>query len=87
MKDIETDTHIIYHIAKQMKQESKDIVGEKCIWDDNGVLAFNEEEKKQAWKQHYERLLNGEFPWREENLSTADPVLGPPLLITKEMVV
>ena len=44
MKDIETDTHIIYHIAKQLKQENKAIVGKKCIWDDNGVLAFNEED-------------------------------------------
>ena len=29
-----------------MKQENKDIVAEKCIWGDNGVLAFNEEDKK-----------------------------------------
>ena len=70
-----------------MKQENKDIVGEKCIRDDDGVLAFNEEEKKKVWKQHYERLLNVEFPWREEDLSTANPVLGPPLLVTKDMVV
>ena len=86
MKDIETDTHIIYCISKQMKQENKD-KNEKCIQDDNGVLAFNEEDKKKAWKQHYERLLNVEFPWKEEDLSIPDPVLGPPLLITKEMVV
>ena len=86
MKGIETDKHI-YRIAKQMKQENKDTVGKKCIRDDNSVLAFNEEEKKKAWKQHYERLLNVEFPWREEDLSTVDPVLGPSLLITKEMVV
>ena len=79
MKDIETDTHIIYRIAKQMKQRNKDTVGEKCIQYENGVLAFNEEDKKKAWKQHYERLLNFEFPWREEDLSTADPVIGPPL--------
>ena len=70
-----------------MKQENKDIVGEKYIRDDNGVLAFNEEDKKKAQKQHYERLLNLELPWGEENLSTADPVFGPHLLITKEMVV
>ena len=86
MKDIEPDTHIIYHIAKQMKQENKDIVGEKCIRDDNIVLAFNEEEKNKAWKRHYERLLNFKFSWQEEDLSTTDPVLGPPLLSTKEMV-
>ena len=40
MKDIAADAHIIYRIAKQ-KQENKDTVGEKCIWDDNGILAFN----------------------------------------------
>ena len=78
---------MIYRIAKQMKQENKDIIGEKCIWDNNGVLAFNEEQKKKAWKQHYERLLNVVFPLREEDLPYADPVLGSLLLITKEMVV
>ena len=46
-----------------MKQENKDIVAEKCIWGDNGVLTFNEEDKKKAWKQHYENLLNIEFSW------------------------
>ena len=46
MKDIETDTHIIYRIAKQMKQENKDTVGKKCIQNDSGVLAFNEDNKK-----------------------------------------
>ena len=86
MKDIETDTHIIYGIAKQMKQENKDTVDKKCIQDDNGVLAFNEEERKKAWKLHYERLLNVEIPWGED-LSTADRVIGLPLLITNEMVV
>ena len=33
-----------------MKPENKDIVGEKNIWDDNSVLAFNEEENKKSWK-------------------------------------
>ena len=46
MKDTETDTHIIYLKAKQMKQENKDTVGTKCIQDDNSVLAFNEDKKK-----------------------------------------
>ena len=82
MKDIETDTHIIYRIAKQMKQENKDTVGKKCIQNDSGVLAFNEDNKK-ALKQHYESLLNVKFSWQWEDLSIADPVLGPSLLITK----
>ena len=52
MKNIETDTYIIFCTVKKMKQENKDIVGEKRTRDENGVLAFNEEEKKKAWKQH-----------------------------------
>ena len=31
--------------------------------------------------------MNVELPRREEDLSTADPALGPPLLITKETLV
>ena len=48
MKEIETDAHITYSIGKQMKQENKDFVDEKCIWDGNDVVAFNEEDKKKA---------------------------------------
>ena len=36
--------------------------------------------------EHYERLLNVEFRWSEEDLSVADPVLGPPTLVTREIV-
>ena len=60
MKDIETDTHIIH--SKTNEAREKDIAGEKYIWDDNSVLAFNEEDNKKAWKQHYERLLYVVFP-------------------------
>ena len=66
--------------------ENKDIVGEKCIRVDSGKLAYSDDEKIKAWKQHYERLLNVEFPWSEDDLSVADPVLGPPPLVTREMV-
>ena len=31
-------------------------------------------------------MLNVEFPWSEDDLSVADPVLGPPPLVTREMV-
>ena len=66
-----------------MRKENNDIVGEKCIQDDSGKLAYSNEKKKKAWKQHYQRLLNVEFPWSEEDLSVADPVLGPPTLVTR----
>ena len=58
----------------------------KTAEDDSGNLSFDNEAKKVAWKQHYERLLNEEFSWNPEDL-TADPVVGPPIHIDVEMVV
>ncbi|KAK4300948.1 hypothetical protein Pmani_026889 [Petrolisthes manimaculis] len=52
----------VFRIAKQMAKTNQDIVGEKCIRNDDGVLAINEQDKKDAWKCYYERLLNTEFP-------------------------
>ena len=85
LKNIESDYVTVFRIAKQMRKENKHIVGEKCIRDDSGKLAYSDDEKIKAWKQHYERLLNIEFPWSEDDLSVADPVLGPPPLVTREM--
>ena len=50
------------------------------------ATSLNNEAKKVAWKQHYERLLNEEFSWNPEDL-TADPVVGPLIHIDVEMVV
>ena len=46
----------VFKIAKQMKNTNQDVVGEKCIRNDEGNLASTEEEKKLAWKSHYEKL-------------------------------
>ena len=40
----------------------------------------------QAWREHYERLLNVEFPWNPEDLSEESPVEGPSEPITLEMI-
>ena len=40
----------------------------------------------EAWKEHYERLLNVEFPWNPEDLSEESPVEGPSEPITLEMI-
>ena len=66
-----------------MRKENKGIVGEKCIQDDSRKLAYSDEETKKAWKHHYERLLNVEFPWSKQHLSVADLLLGPPTLATR----
>ncbi|XP_057303385.1 uncharacterized protein LOC130640832 [Hydractinia symbiolongicarpus] len=70
-----------------MKKTNQDIVGEKCIRNDEGVLASTEEEKRVAWKNHYQRLLNTEFDWDEDNLSDDDVVEGPAMQIKTEWVV
>ena len=76
----------IFKIAKQLRKDNQDVVGDKCVKDDSGNLSFDNEAKKVAWKQHYERILNEEFSWNPEDL-TADPVVGPPIHIDVEMVV
>ena len=38
-------------------------MGEKLVKNDAGQLSLDDEAKKEAWREHYERLLNVEFPW------------------------
>ena len=54
--------------------------------NDDGAHSLDEDAKKVAWKQHYQRLLNIEFPWRPEDLSTEPPVEGPSERITHKMI-
>ena len=55
--------HNIYRIGKQIRRQNQDVNGDKCVWNKLGEIAMDDEAKKLAQKQHYERLLNAEFPW------------------------
>ena len=61
-------------------------MGEKPVKNDADQLSLDEEAKKEAWREHYERLLNVEFPWNPEDLSEESPVEGPSEPITLEMI-
>ena len=61
-------------------------MGEKPVKNDAGQLSLDEEAKKEAWREHYECLLNVEFPWNPEDLSEESPVEGPSEPITLEMI-
>ena len=61
-------------------------MGEKPVKNDAGQLSLDEEAKKEAWREHYERLRNVEFPWNPEDLSEESPVEGPSEPITLEMI-
>ena len=87
----------MFHIAKQIKillvtksryywKQNQDIVGEKCVKDDGNKLAFSDTAKKNVWKQHYQCLLNVEFPWDETSLSQIKPSTGTAPFITGTMV-
>ena len=77
----------VFKTARKMKGENQDIVGDKCVKDDDGNIAYDDDSKLKAWRQHYQRLLNVEFDWNEEDLSPVSPVEGPPPIITESMVV
>ena len=69
-----------------MRRDNQDVIGEKPVKNDAGRLSLDEEAKKEAWREHYERLLNVEFPWNPEDLSEESPVEGPSEPITLEMI-
>ena len=69
-----------------MRRDNQDVMGEKPVKNDAGQLSLDEEAKRAAWKEHYERLLNVEFPWNPEDLSKESPVEGPSEPITLEMI-
>ena len=69
-----------------MKDENCDVIGEKCIKDSNGTIAYTDTDKLAVWKEHYSKLLNVEFPWDSEALPQTHPVSGPPPHISEELV-
>ncbi|XP_048587465.1 uncharacterized protein LOC125570198 [Nematostella vectensis] len=83
---VEKDDKDVFRIAKQMKKECKDVVGECCVKDDQGHISLTDDAKKNAWREYYNHLLNVEFSWSHEDLPPAYPVEGPPILVTSEMV-
>ena len=54
--DIDPKGDKVFRIAKQMMRENQDVMGEKCVKNDEGELALTPEAKKAAWKQHYKGL-------------------------------
>ena len=69
-----------------MDRTNQDIVGEKCIRNDKGDLAFSDDDKMKAWAEHYSRLLNVEFDWPSDLLPAVAPLVCPPPRVTTEMI-
>ena len=78
--------NFIFKLAKRMKRENQDIVGDKFVKNDKRCLTYNDSAKLIAWKSHYERLLNVKFMWNSDSLPDLNPKIGPPLYITEDMI-
>ena len=44
------DDVALFRKAKQIRKQNQDIIGEKCVKDDDNKLAFSDTTKKNAWK-------------------------------------
>ena len=53
----------MFKIAKQMRKERKDIVGEIYIKDKNGNTLVEGQDIKERWRKYFEELLNEENPY------------------------
>ena len=51
----------IFHLAKQMRKDNVDVVGEKPVKNDAWEMSMCKEAKQNVWAEHYERLLNVEL--------------------------
>ena len=76
----------VFKLAKQIKAENSDIIGDPCIINNKGEMAFSDSEKLEAWKEHYETLLNTEFEWDESQLFLDEPISGPAPQLSKKCV-
>ena len=75
-----------FKMAKRLKQDYVNVVGEKCVRNDERKLTLTVDDKLKACKWHYQKLLNAEFPWNASNLNDEPTVEGPAIKIVIEMV-
>ena len=76
----------IYRLAKQMRRENQDVIGDKSVRNNIGQMSLDVDSEKEAWREHYMHLLNVEFSWNPGGLSEVYPVEGPSEPITTAMV-
>ena len=83
--NIDPKSSEVYRLANQFRRKNADAVGDKPVKNDAGEMSMSKD-SKQAWFEHYQRLLNVEFDWDPDHLSYQPLVEGPPIPITIDMV-
>ena len=85
-KKINSRSVEIYRLAKQMRRENQDVIGDKPVRNNNGQTSLDVDSKKETWREHYMPLLNVEFSWNPGGLFEVYPLEGPSEPITTAMV-
>ena len=49
------NTNGIFNLARRVKEDGRDIVGELCVRNDDGKVVYDENAIRNAWKAHSER--------------------------------
>ena len=69
-KNIVLKSSEVYHFANQFKRENTDVVSDKLMKNDVGEMSVSKDSKQKAFLEHYPRLLNVEFDWDLDHLSS-----------------
>ena len=59
------DGRELFRIAKQRAGEKRDVVGVSCLKDESGAVKVGVDDQKKIWKEHMEKLMNGENEWSD----------------------
>ena len=73
-------------MAQAIKDNNNDVTAEKCVCVGKGNLIITDEAKLNAWKEHYQRLLNVEFSWDKNSLNKSAAVKGSAIFVTENIV-
>ncbi len=67
----------MFKMAKQTKEERKDVINAKYAKDEHGNIKVEEADIMQRWKRYFSELLNEENQYKlEDHLKVEGPILG-----------
>ena len=85
MRELSEHLNKVFKLVKSMKKDGKDVEGGRCISGSDCSLNFSEKDRGKVWKEHMERIINGENEW-DQNVK-AELVEGPVERFSREEVV
>ncbi len=67
----------MFKMAKQMKEERKDVTGARYVKDEHGNIKVEEADIMQRWKRYFSEPLNEENQYEiEDHLQVEGSILG-----------